>query len=477
MSFSDHNDDEKPTSFADASSNEDLPLAYLGQIQSPAGGSTGFVVKRRVVATAGHVVFDDGSLSFITDLQWLFQRHSPEYEPTPQTPRGFYLAAGYAEARQQPGVEPGVGTPQSQDLDYAVLYFQEEAGRGGVAGFLASDAMDENEFLSSTSDKMLAGYPVDGISAQDVGKVHATPVFDAPLTPAFGETWTTADVHGTGGLSGGPLFTRHSNGSFYPAAIYLGGAGQAVVRAIDSDVVELFLRAETSGNGGENNTGGGITHTSVAGNLNASQPGALRVLLAPTAVNGAGAGWQLVPESRWRPGGSRNFNMRPGSYRLQFREVAGFDPPAPQTVVITGGQLSTITFNYEERSVAGPLETWRETNFGTTLNSEKAADDADPDLDGMTNIREYVAGTDPNNPADFLALRPLSKTGSTFSAECNGKAGRIYTLQRNSGLNTPWTALSSQGPLASDGTVSLIDQSAPGGAAYYRVEVSVPQLP
>ena len=467
----------EPASFADASSNEDLPLAYLGQIQSPAGGSTGFVVKRRVVATAGHVVFDDGSLSFITDLQWLFQRHSPEYEPTPQTPRGFYLAAGYAEARQQPGVEPGVGTPQSQDLDYAVLYFQEEAGRGGVAGFLASDAMDENEFLSSTSDKMLAGYPVDGISAQDVGKVHATPVFDAPLTPAFGETWTTADVHGTGGLSGGPLFTRHSNGSFYPAAIYLGGAGQAVVRAIDSDVVELFLRAETSGNGGENNTGGGITHTSVAGNLNASQPGALRVLLAPTAVNGAGAGWQLVPESRWRPGGSRNFNMRPGSYRLQFREVAGFDPPAPQTVVITGGQLSTITFNYEERSVAGPLETWRETNFGTTLNSEKAADDADPDLDGMTNIREYVAGTDPNNPADFLALRPLSKTGSTFSAECNGKAGRIYTLQRNSGLNTPWTALSSEGPLASDGTVSLIDQSAPGGAAYYRVEVSVPQLP
>ena len=461
-------------SLADATTNEDLPLACLGQIRSPAGGSTGFVVKRRVVATAGHVVFDDGSLSFITDLQWLFQRHSPEYEPTPQTPRGFYLAAGYADARQQPGVEPGVGTPQSQDLDYAVLYFQEEAGRGGVSGFLASDGMDENEFLSSSADKMLAGYPVDGIPGEDVGKMHATPVFDTPLTPAFGETWTTSDIHGMGGISGGPLFTRHSNGSFYPAAIYLGGAGQTVVRAIDSDVVELFLRAETSGNGGENNTGGGITHTSVAGNLNDSQPGALQVLLDPPAVNGSGAGWQLVPEQRWRPGGSRNFNMSPGTYSLQFRAVEGFEAPAPQAVVVTGGQLTTVTFTYREESVASPLETWRQANFGTISNTGDSANDADPDRDGMTNIREYTTGTDPNNGSDFLTLRSLVKTGSTLSAECEGKAGRIYTLQRNTSLDGPWTPLTSQGPLPSDGTVFLTDESAPPGGAFYRVEVSLP---
>jgi len=461
-------------SFTDTSANEDLPLAYLGQIRSPAGGSTGFVVKRRVVATAGHVVFDDGSLSFITDLQWLFQRHSPDYEPTPQTPRGFYLAAGYAEARQEPGVEPGVGTPQSQDLDYAVLYFQEEAGRGGVSGFLASDAKDENEFLSASAEKMLAGYPVDGIPRENVGKVHATPIFDTPLTPAFGETWTTSDIHGFGGLSGGPLFTRHSDGSFYPAAIYLGGAGQAVVRAIDSDVVELFLRAETSGNGGENNTGGGITHTSVAGNLNTSQPGALQVLLEPAAVNAGGAGWQLVPEARWRPGGSRNFNMNPGTYSLRFREVDGFETPSPQTVVITGGQLTTVTFSYEEPTVDSPLETWRQSNFGTISNTGDAADDADPDDDGVTNILEYTAGTDPNNATDFLQLRPLARTGSAFSVECEGKAGRIYTLQRTTGLDGSWISLHSHGPLPGDGTLSLTDESAPEGRAFYRVTVSIP---
>ena len=124
----------------------------------------------------------------------------------------------------------------------------EEAGRGGVGGFLASDAGDENEFLTSSAAKMLAGYPVDSIPVTDLGKVHATPLFDESLTPAYGETWTTSDIYGMGGISGGPLFVRQSDGAFYPAAIYLGGDSQAVVRAIDSDVVELFLRAEASGN-------------------------------------------------------------------------------------------------------------------------------------------------------------------------------------------------------------------------------------
>jgi hypothetical protein len=461
-------------SFTEVSNNEDLPLAYLGQIRSPVGSSTGFVVKRRVVATAGHVVFDDGSLSFISDLQWLFQRHSSEHEPIPQTPRGFYLAAGYADARQEPGVEPGEGTPQSQDLDYAVLYFQEEAGRGGVGGFLASEAMDENEFLSSSVEKMLAGYPVDGIPESDLGKVHATPVFTDALIPAFGETWTTSAVYGVGGISGGPLFARHSNGAFYPAAIYLGGAGQAVVRAIDSDVVDLFLRAEASGNGGENNTGGGITHTSVAGNISATDPGALRVVIEPASATALGAGWQLVPESTWRQGGALKSGLSAGTYNLVFNPIDGFQAPEMQAVEVTGGQFTTVTFTYEEDQVTSPLETWRQDNFGIISDSGDAADDADPDGDGVTNINEYTAGTDPNSSTDFLKMSTVTKTGSTFSAECAGKAGRIYILQRNTELEDAWADLTSQGPLAADGTVSLTDTSAPAGSAFYRVQVSMP---
>lgn len=392
----------------------------------------------------------------------------------PQTPRGYYLAAGYADARQLPGVQPGEGTPESQDLDYAVLYFQEEAGRGGVSGFLASEAKDENEFLSSSVEKMLAGYPVDGIPESKLGKLHATPIFTDALTPAFGETWTTSAVYGVGGISGGPLFARHSNGTFYPAAIYLGGAGQAVVRAIDSDVVDLFLRAEASGNGGENNTGGGITHTSVAGNISATDPGALRVVIEPASATAMGAGWQLVPESTWRQGGSLKSGLSTGKYNLVFKPVDGFQAPKMQVVEVTGGQFTTVTFTYKEDKLTSSLETWRQDNFGTILDSGVAADVADPDKDGVTNINEYTAGTDPNNSIDFLKFTTAIKTGTTFFAECAGKAGRIYILQRNTELAGDWTSVSSRGPLDADETVSLTDDSAPVDASFYRIKVSIP---
>ena len=48
---------------------------------------------------------------------------------------------------------------------------------------------------------------------------------------------------------------QFEGGAYYPAAIYLGGEDQTVVRAIDSAVIDLFNRAETSGNGGGNANG------------------------------------------------------------------------------------------------------------------------------------------------------------------------------------------------------------------------------
>ena len=50
------------------------------------------MVKQRVVATAAHVVWDDGTLSAATGLQWLFQRDKGTCEPKPQIPRGLYVS-------------------------------------------------------------------------------------------------------------------------------------------------------------------------------------------------------------------------------------------------------------------------------------------------------------------------------------------------------------------------------------------------
>jgi len=223
------------------------PYAYVGQIRSNAGLSSGFVVKARVVATAGHVVWDDGTLAAVQNLQWMFERDAGSYEPKPQVPRGFYIFDGYAAQRTAENT-PGSSSPASQTLDVASIYFLEDAGRGGFGGFLASD-LTANEFLLSAAQKTLVGYPVDGIPANDQGRMHATSPANVVLAAGYGRTFTTTAIRSSGGMSGGSLCIQRSNGKFYPAAVYLGGTNQTVVRAIDSEVIDRQLYPATHDSG------------------------------------------------------------------------------------------------------------------------------------------------------------------------------------------------------------------------------------
>jgi glucose/arabinose dehydrogenase len=91
-----------------------------------------------------------------------------------------------------------------------------------------------------------------------------------------------------------------------------------------------------------------------------------------------------------------------------------------------------------------PIQSWRQTHFGSLENSGPGADEADPDFDGVLNVVEYGLGMDPNvtsraglptgaiethNNADFLTL--------TFTR--NGDATDLtYTVEASGDLNT-WT--------------------------------------
>ncbi|MEP4077328.1 choice-of-anchor tandem repeat GloVer-containing protein [Haloferula sp.] len=452
--------------------------SFVGQIRSNAGNGSGFVVRNSVVATAAHVIFDDSTLSGYTDLQWLEQRDAGTYEPEPLIPRGTFIFTDYA-ARRATEATPGSLAQESQNMDVGVLYFAESDLVGwygfSIPSLLVSE-MTENEFLGSSANKILIGYPNNDVPPSNQGRMHATPPANATFTRVFDQTYITPGIRGSDLTSGGPLCVQRPDGYYYPAAIHVGGSSQTTVRAIDSGITALFTWAENAALGnGDNPPSGGPTMTGVTGSILPSDFGEIMVTIEPPAARASGAAWQLSPsnpDTHPIPSGNRKSRLAPGSYSLKFRTIPGFATPDTQMVAVNKSQLTSVTVTYQVS--LSPLDIWRQEHFQTTLNSGDAADSGDPDKDGRNNIDEFAAGTDPNDSTDFFRVSTATKTGSTFTAGCAGKASRVYTLERSADLDGIWDPIASQGPLVSDGAVSLTDPSAPVGTSFYRIVVSSP---
>ena len=329
------------------------PYCFAGQIQTDNGFGSGFVPLDRIVVTAAHVLFDDASLSFAQGVRWFFQRETNAFDAPPQIPRGSYVLAGYASQRAADH-SPDVSTGASRQLDAAVMYFLEPTARGGQSGYLASNSAS-NTWLRSPRNKFIAGYPVSGAGITP-GLLYATPTVQAPFTFIAGSLFSTTALASYPGNSGGPLFVLADDGlTYYPAAIYLGGTNETVVRAIDSQVIDLMNRAETSGNGGANNTGGGVTLTSLGlSGTTAKTYGNIKTNL----VNESGA---VVPGARWtmstdavpRQSGNVKSGLAPATYTVSFSSVSGYITPSPASVSVpvAANTETLVTATYQSQQL------------------------------------------------------------------------------------------------------------------------------
>jgi hypothetical protein len=111
--------------------------------------------------------------------------------------------------------------------------------------------------------------------------------------------------------------------------------------------------------------------------------------------------------------------------------------------------------------------------FAYGLNPTNAADvNLDSDGDGFSNRTEYIAGTQPNNAGDFFTQ--TAQAGTPLTVSVAGVMGRTYVLWRAVSLTNTWTAVLTNGPVASDGPVLLADPAPPGDGAFYRTSVTWP---
>jgi hypothetical protein len=338
----------------------DYPYGFNGQLDTDTGYGSGVAVREAVVLTAAHMVFNDATLSYVNQAYWSFQREAGVFEPEPLLARGWYVLSGYAAQRTND--LPPVGTlgpdqssPQSRNLDVAALYFLSPAARGGYGGYLTSDTIRNNPWLTGSNLKMLVGYPMDGSQYGDAsivpGRMYTTPAQPQPtaLSLSTNNVYTASWFLSYPGNSGGPLYVKF-NGYYYPAAVYLGslGSGQnsvSVVRAITSDVVNLINLAASLGDEGTNYTSGGVI--TITAGRGSGLLAYVQVPIGPAGAVAAGAAWRLSGTTGWSTSATFTEAIASGSsVTLEFKPIPGWNLPTNNAVQVTLGQLTVVPATY-----------------------------------------------------------------------------------------------------------------------------------
>lgn len=111
------------------------------------------------------------------------------------------------------------------------------------------------------------------------------------------------------------------------------------------------------------------------------------------------------------------------------------------------------------------LDAWELAVFGTLVRDGRN----DFDHDGMSDLEEYLAGTNPADPADRLSILCL-KNGDAVVLEFFLKAGKSYTLQSCDALGLDaWSKMLDIQPAAQNVPMSVTDPRPLNQMRYYRL--------
>ena len=114
---------------------------------------------------------------------------------------------------------------------------------------------------------------------------------------------------------------------------------------------------------------------------------------------------------------------------------------------------------------------WKIAFFGSTTDP-RAADLADPDGDGVPNVLEYFAGTDPTSATSRVLLKSggSRNSGQGLAFQLLSAPGKLYVLESNTDIVHPlWTPIATN--LGDGNLQEFIQAVTPGGPRYYRLRV------
>jgi hypothetical protein len=157
-----------------------------------------------------------------------------------------------------------------------------------------------------------------------------------------------------------------------------------------------------------------------------------------------------------------------------FHVLGDLDPATVHTFrlayELTGGRVSppsglaSGTTWGRDRNHDGLPDDWQ-TIFWGADTSKWAPPTADSDMDGASNLAEFLAGTDPEDDGSALRIG-IEPTAAGFLVQWNAVAGSVYQLQSSGDLRQ-WA--DAAGPSYAAGTVAASVIPGNSSTAYYRV--------
>ena len=158
-------------------------------------------------------------------------------------------------------------------------------------------------------------------------------------------------------------------------------------------------------------------------------------------------------------------------HKVNGAPSGGASLPVPGFSSFTRGRVIRV-----DLSIIPPTqsyESWAAENFGDP-NAPQAQPGFDADGDGMSNEKEYMAGTDPNDPDSALRVLTLSfnEDHTRATMEWKSVTDKQYVIEFAADVTGPWTELGTPVDGSESVTSTSFDLLTEDPNYFYRVRLA-----